>query len=101
MDIDKEQYKIFLRQAFTNMKQLETELMAYRLLAHTLKRLHPDVPVDDFLASARQNHSLLKRLDEKYEPYLARVLASIDQTATDQEIEEFLRSWKPESGLQN
>jgi hypothetical protein len=75
--------------------------MTYRHLVMTLRRLHPELPVDDFLRDSRENAAISAALDQKYDPYLAKVLDAVEQTADHQSLVELLRSWKPESGLEN
>jgi ABC-type amino acid transport substrate-binding protein len=55
----------------------------------------PSIPWDESLESARRNPSLVAMMADKYDPLVEKFLKAIDQTASDQELAELLKKWKP------
>jgi hypothetical protein len=94
MEIDSEKLKDVVRFMFDNLKKLETELIAHRLVFEAA-RLALQIPTAEHLESARHNPAVAQQMDEKYHKLVESVLIAIDAAKSGQDLVELLRTWKP------
>lgn len=92
--MDPEKTKRLATFLLSKLKELETELVAYRMvfLAATQVLEIPDLGRHLELAKQRAAQGM----DQKYDDMMERFQHIIDQDTLDQELEEFLKSWNPE-----
>lgn len=74
-----------------NLKNLETELIAYRMLFQSLRQTKMILDLDEALQAAK--HTAEKGMDEKYDKALETFWHIVDQGNLDQAVAEFLKSW--------
>ena len=97
MEIETEKYKGLIRYVLGKLRELENEVLAYRVIHAALNAGDPELAAvmrrsfDD----ARISPLLKQKLDEKYEPILDKLLKRIDEASLGQEFEEWIREWKP------
>ena len=78
----------------TNLKNLETEVGAYRLLFHAVGQMEVISDLDAALQKAK--HEVAKQMDQKYDMLSEKFRQIVDQGKMNQEVAEFLKSWNPE-----
>jgi hypothetical protein len=93
MEIDAAKLKDAIAFMFQQLKELEIELNAHRIVLETMKMTNtvPAMPWDDLLDKARKQPALLEKLEQKYKALTDEFFSGIDQ-ATALEV---LRNWKP------
>src|SRR5262245_1865256 len=93
MDIDKDKLKRIMLWFVQNMQNLETELLAYKTLCFYLK---PEIPnLDESLQIARESPDIKETIAQRYRPIREKLDQLIDAIQLDQDLDEFLRQWKP------
>ena len=98
MEIDPEKLKAAMRYTIQNLKALDSELMAYRIVLRAVRAyLDPDLNLDEALELTRNSESLRQLMDQKYDATTEKFLSrTIDQESLSQDLYEWLEKWKPE-----
>jgi hypothetical protein len=89
-----EKFKRIVTILLNVIKELETELVAHRMIVLAASRVD-DMP-DLGLLLQLAKPLAAQGMDQKYDDMKEKLLHIIDQGVFDQEVEEFLKSWKPE-----
>jgi hypothetical protein len=98
MELDKEKLKAALTILFESVKELEADLMAHQLVLHSFDLA--GVPeMKTALELARNSPPVRTVLDTKYKALLETLRRTIDGVEQDQELSEYLRSWKPQGPI--
>jgi hypothetical protein len=98
MDIDVEKLKAFAEVTIRNFKALESQLIAYRMVFLSLKKLEPfeyeklNRAFDIFINS----QNLQAQMHEKYDEPLEALLKKFSEARPDQDPLQWFRDWKPE-----
>lgn len=101
MEIDPEKLKAAMRYTIQNLKALDSELLAYRIVLQAVRAyLGPDLNLDEALELTRNSESLRQLMDQKYDATTEKFFSRIDQESLSQDLYEWLEKWKPE-GPQN
>ena len=97
VEIDNEKLKDFVINMFKNYRDLETELMAYRMMIRlvTITGMASGIPWEETLEAGKKNPMLIKMMADKYDPIVADVLKAIDQAGPGQALSEWMKKWKP------
>jgi DNA-binding phage protein len=96
MEMEPEKLKALMTELFRNLQKLEIELIVHRLVILAWKEtglLDADF-VDHALQVARDNPGL-KQIADKYDLIVSNLSLAIHRAASEQELAELLRSWKP------
>lgn len=94
MEINPNNLKKFLQFVFAEVKALECELIAHRLLMNQLKQ-ETGLDLDALLADARKSPVIAGQIHEEYEVPLAKSLELVDAMSADQALLRLLQEWKP------
>lgn len=87
-------FKAMVMVLLKNLKNLETELVAHRLVFRAVHQMGIIPDLDAALQAAKNKAAEGK--DEKYEKALETFGRIADQADLEKEISEFLKSWNPE-----
>ena len=92
MDSDKVKRVVIV--LLKNLKSLETELVAYRMVFRAASQVEELSDLNSALQLAKQRVS--QEMDQKYDDIAEKFQHIIDQDSLDQEVSEFLKSWNSE-----
>ena len=97
MEIDTAKLKDAIIFMFRQLKELEIELSAYRIVLETAKMTNvaPGMPWDQSLEQARKHPRLLAKLEEKYNSLAAEALGALDHSDQQAKVLELLKKWQP------
>lgn len=96
--MDEREQRSFIHFLVRELKAYTRELMAYQLLAHTLKEAGV-LGVQELLDQARQSPELQVKLDENFADFDA-ILPLPDPDQSEM-VKELLAKWKPKDGPLN
>jgi hypothetical protein len=94
MEMEPEQLKRLFAVFVNNLKRLETELVAHRIVFLLVSQMNAIPDLDQALLAAKQKAAV--GMDQKYNDILETFLHIAAQAGSDQEVVEFLKSWNPE-----
>lgn len=77
-----------------NLKALETELVAHRILFLAMKNAYPIPDLDSAFQKATQKAH--EGMDQKYDHLAEKLRNIVDQVDLDEGLEELLKSWNSE-----
>lgn len=92
--MDSEKAKRLVMVLLENLKNLEMELVAHRMLFLVASQMEVVPDLDPLLQLAKQRAAL--GMNQKYDDIAEKFQRIIDQVDFDQEVEEFLKSWNSE-----
>ncbi len=95
MKLESWQLKSFLTVVIGLLEKADTEVWILRVVLNGIKKADPSIPIEQMIAEAREAPDVYSVMRDKYAPILAAMLEHIDQADLDQELEKFLRDWKP------
>lgn len=93
MEIDRRKFRNSIIKVMTGFKQLETELLAHRLLVHALNFQYSDV--EETLEVARNSVQVQEMMRQKYDVPLEAVLKRFDESSPGQDLFGWIQEWKP------
>jgi hypothetical protein len=88
-----EKLKQVLSLIFSHLKALETEVLAFRAVFATVKRLGVVSDLDERLHAATLTAE--QKMSAKYDAPLENALKRIDESAFDELLVKLLEKWKP------
>lgn len=93
MDIDKEHLKKLIRLLLADCRRLQTELAIHRIVCAGLRDRVPEI--DELLQAVDTFGTVSEAVDREYAQRSAELLAILDAANLDQQLMEFLKTWKP------
>lgn len=91
---DADRYKRLVTTVIAKLRELDTELMACRLLFPLLRLGNPRLQPEDSLEVIRNSAQVQKSIDEKY-AHLEEMVERYFETAADEELSQWFEKWNP------
>jgi hypothetical protein len=104
MKIEKQQYRQLIIAVSSQLRMAEIEILALQAVFHQLKGLGlPQPHLDHMLRQAKTSPALQKRIQEKYDAPLEKLLEQFDLVTEDQDqdlMAQLLAAWQSTGPVQ-
>ena len=101
MEIERDKHRQIVKSLLENFKNVESELMAYRMVFLGLKMFDPSQTpyLDQAFQQALESPALRNKMNQKYDEALEKFLKQVDESLSSQELMRWLEDWKPEGSI--